>query len=270
MDLHLRDTVCLVTGSTAGIGLATARLLADEGAQVVTTGRHDDAPGVGEALHVAADLARAGEPERVVREAEQRLGRVDCLVNNVGVAFQRTFEEVTDEQWDELWQLNVMSYVRAIRAVLPGMKERGGGVIVNVSSTAGKRPSASMPRLLGDEVRGAVAVAADRRRLREGRDPLERGHAGADRHRRLARTTAGSPTSRRRAAGSRATRCSPRSAAAGRSGGWRSRRRSPPWSRSCARRARATSPAPRGAPTAEPCRSSSSATLSRCASSLEK
>lgn len=145
MDLLLRDTVCIVTGSTAGIGLATARLLADEGAQVVTTGRRDEAPGVGESLHIGADLARPGEPERVVREAEERLGRVDCLVNNVGIAFQRTFEEVTDEQWDELWQLNVMSYVRAIRAVLPGMRERGGGVIVNVSSTAGKRPSASMP-----------------------------------------------------------------------------------------------------------------------------
>jgi 3-oxoacyl-[acyl-carrier protein] reductase len=145
VDLLLRDTVCLVTGSTAGIGLATARLLAAEGAQVITTGRHDEAPAAGEVLHVAADLARAGEPERVVREAEQQFGRVDCLVNNVGVAFQRTFEEVTDAQWDELWQLNVMSYVRAIRAVLPGMRAHGAGVIVNVSSTAGKRPSASMP-----------------------------------------------------------------------------------------------------------------------------
>jgi NAD(P)-dependent dehydrogenase (short-subunit alcohol dehydrogenase family) len=52
---------------------------------------------------------------------------------------------VTDEQWDEVWQLNVMSYVRAVRAVVPGMKERGHGVIVNVSSTAGKRPSTGMP-----------------------------------------------------------------------------------------------------------------------------
>jgi NAD(P)-dependent dehydrogenase (short-subunit alcohol dehydrogenase family) len=144
VDLGLRDTVCVVTGSTGGIGLASARLLAAEGARVVTTGRAE-APGVGEALHVRADLARAGEPERLVREAEERLGRVDVLVNNVGIAYQRTFEEVTDEQWDELWQLNVMSYVRAIRAVLPAMKERGAGVIVNVSSTAGKRPSASMP-----------------------------------------------------------------------------------------------------------------------------
>jgi NAD(P)-dependent dehydrogenase (short-subunit alcohol dehydrogenase family) len=100
---------------------------------------------VGEALHVNADLAAAGEPERLIDETEARLGRVDVLVNNVGVAYQRTFEEVTDEQWDELWHLNVMSYVRAIRAVLPGMKERGAGAIVNVSSTAGKRPSASMP-----------------------------------------------------------------------------------------------------------------------------
>ena len=145
MDLGLRNTVCLVTGSTGGIGLETARLLAAEGARVVTSGRRDDAPGVGEALHVAADLATPGEPERLVRQAESQLGRVDCLVNNVGLAVQRSFEEVTDEEWDEVWQLNVMSYVRTIRAVVPGMKERQGGVIVNVSSTAGKRPSMSMP-----------------------------------------------------------------------------------------------------------------------------
>ena len=145
MDLGLSGSVCLVTGSTGGIGLESARLLAAEGATVVTSGRRSGAPGVGEALHVAADLGRAGEPERLVREVEAKLGRVDCLVNNVGLAVQRSFEEVTDEQWDELWQLNVMSYVRAIRAVLPGMKQRGAGVIVNVSSTAGKRPSTSMP-----------------------------------------------------------------------------------------------------------------------------
>jgi 3-oxoacyl-[acyl-carrier protein] reductase len=145
VDLGLQDTVCLLTGSTGGIGRESARMLAAEGATVVTTGRREEAPDVGEALHIAADLGRAGEPERLVREVEEKLGRVDCLVNNVGVAIQRSFEEVTDEQWDELWHLNVMSYVRTIRAVLPAMRARGGGVIVNVSSTAGKRPSASMP-----------------------------------------------------------------------------------------------------------------------------
>ena len=137
MDLGLRDTVCLVTGSTGGIGAAVADLLREEGAQVVTVGRSGG--------DVRADLSRAGEPERVVGETVARHGRVDVLVNNVGVAYQRTFEEVTDEQWDELWQLNVMSYVRTIRAVVPGMKERKTGVIVNVSSTAGKRPSTGMP-----------------------------------------------------------------------------------------------------------------------------
>jgi 3-oxoacyl-[acyl-carrier protein] reductase len=145
VDLGLRDSVCVVTGSTGGIGLETAKLLVAEGARVVTTGRSGEAPDVGEALHVTADLAAAGEPERLIDHTEAQLGRVDVLVNNVGVAYQRTFEEVTDAQWDELWQLNVMSYVRSIRAVLPGMKARGAGVIVNVSSTAGKRPSASMP-----------------------------------------------------------------------------------------------------------------------------
>jgi NAD(P)-dependent dehydrogenase (short-subunit alcohol dehydrogenase family) len=100
---------------------------------------------VGETLHVAASLADPGGADRLVLEVEQTLGRVDVLVNNVGVAYQRSFEEVTDEQWDELWRLNVMSYVRMIRAVLPRMKSQGTGVIVNVSSTAGKRPSASMP-----------------------------------------------------------------------------------------------------------------------------
>jgi len=128
-----------VTGSTGGIGLATAQLLVEEGARVVTCGR-SDAPGVGEAVHIKADLSRPGEPERVVAEA----GELDVLVNNVGYAEQRDFLELTDGEWDEAWQLNVMSYVRAIRAAVPGMRGRGG-VIVNVSSTAGKRPSTGMP-----------------------------------------------------------------------------------------------------------------------------
>jgi 3-oxoacyl-[acyl-carrier protein] reductase len=140
VDLGLRGRVCVVTGSTAGIGCETARLLAAEGARVVTSGR-SGAPGVGEERHVVCDLSWPGEPERLVREA----GSVDVLVNNVGTAFQRDLLDVTDEQWDDMWQLNVMSYVRAIRAAVPGMRERGRGVIVNVSSTAGKRPSGSMP-----------------------------------------------------------------------------------------------------------------------------
>jgi NAD(P)-dependent dehydrogenase (short-subunit alcohol dehydrogenase family) len=146
MDLGLRDRVCLVTGSTAGIGLETARLLAAEGAHVVVTGRD---PGrvdrarreTGAAAGVAADLTTAEGAERLLTDA----GPVECLVNNVGEAYQAAFEDVTDEQWDTMWQLNVMSYIRCIRAALPGMRAAGRGVIVNVSSTAGKRPSTGMP-----------------------------------------------------------------------------------------------------------------------------
>jgi 3-oxoacyl-[acyl-carrier protein] reductase len=140
MDLGLRDKTCVVTGGTGGIGMEAARLLAVEGARVVTSGRRG-APGVGEALHVQADLSDPGEPERLIAES----GPVDVLVNNAGAAYQRDFLDVTDRQWQEMWDVNVMSAVRAIRAAVPGMRERGGGAIVNVSSTAGKRPSTGMP-----------------------------------------------------------------------------------------------------------------------------
>jgi NAD(P)-dependent dehydrogenase (short-subunit alcohol dehydrogenase family) len=144
VDLGLEGRVCVVTGSTEGIGLETAKLLAGEGARVVTSGR-SNAPSVGETFHVTADLSGPGEPERVIRVAVDELGGLDCLVNNVGTARIAKFEEVLDEEWEAYWQLNVMSYVRATRAALPPLRERGGGSIVNVSSTAGKRPSTGMP-----------------------------------------------------------------------------------------------------------------------------
>ena len=143
MDLGLDGKRCLVTGSTAGIGLEVVRQLAAEGARVVSCGRRH-APGVGEEAHVVADLALAGEPERVVDETVERLGGLDVLVNNVGIARIARFDEVGDEEWDTYWQLNVMSYVRAIRSALPHLRD-GGGSIVNLSSSAGKRPSTSMP-----------------------------------------------------------------------------------------------------------------------------
>ena len=143
MDLGLEGKACLVTGSTGGIGLEVARQLVAEGAHVVTCGRRA-APAVGEKAHVMVDLSRADGSERAVAGAVAELGRLDVLVNNVGIARHARFEEVHDEEWDAYWQLNVMSYVRAIRAALPHLRE-GGGSIVNVSSTAGKRPSTGMP-----------------------------------------------------------------------------------------------------------------------------
>jgi NAD(P)-dependent dehydrogenase (short-subunit alcohol dehydrogenase family) len=143
VDLGLEGKRCLVTGSTGGIGLEVTRQLLAEGARVVTCGRRP-APEVGEAAHVIADLALPGAPESTVASTAETLGGLDILVNNVGLARIARFEDVLDDEWDVYWQLNVMSYVRATRAALPHLLERGGA-IVNVSSTAGKRPSTGMP-----------------------------------------------------------------------------------------------------------------------------
>jgi 3-oxoacyl-[acyl-carrier protein] reductase len=142
MELDLGDKVCVVTGSTGGIGLAAAQQLREEGATVVTSGRRNE--GIGD-LHVAADLTLPGAAEELIAAAAAAFGRVDCLVNNVGGTDIRRFEELTDDDWQASFDLNLMSAVRSTRAALVGMKKQRSGSIVNVSSTAAKRPSAGMP-----------------------------------------------------------------------------------------------------------------------------
>ena len=150
MDLGLKDSVCIVTGSSSGIGFETARMLAEEGARVVVCGRDEKRTEkarerAGAMLGVALDFSDPAAPSELIRRTEKEFGRVDALVNNVGVAYQIAFDALTEEHWSSIWNLNVMSYVRTIQAVLPGMRARRQGVIVNVSSTAGKRPSTGMP-----------------------------------------------------------------------------------------------------------------------------
>jgi NAD(P)-dependent dehydrogenase (short-subunit alcohol dehydrogenase family) len=140
VDLGLAGKVCLVTGSTAGIGLEVARRLAHEGAHVVTTGRREQGPGE---LHVAADLTERGAADRLVAAAVERFGRLDGLVNNTGGTDIRKLAELTDDDWQRSFELNLMTAVRTTRAALPHMPR--GGAIVNVSSTAAKRPSSGMP-----------------------------------------------------------------------------------------------------------------------------
>ncbi len=216
MDLGLADSVCLVTGSTGGIGLETAKLLRAEGAT-----RRDDRT---RAAATSGPTSRSrASPSASSRETIERHGRLDVLVNNVGYSEIRKLEDVTDDDWQASFEINLLSAVRATRAALPGMRERGAGTIVNVSSTAAKRPSTGHAGLLRHEGGAALLLAARRRPLREGRDPLQRRHARADGDARRGSARAASPTSR-----ASATRYSRRSPPAGRSAGSRSPRRSPP------------------------------------------
>ena len=141
MDLGLTGKRAVVTGASRGIGLATARALAAEGA-LVTAGARSRGPEVDGVTGVEVDLARAGGPVRLVEAA----GGVDVLVNNVGGGMPRTAPlDATDADWIATLELNLLSAVRACRAAIPQMLERGGGAIVSVSSLNGYLPSPEAP-----------------------------------------------------------------------------------------------------------------------------
>ena len=146
MDLGLEQLRVLVTGGSAGIGLATTELLAADGARVAIASRHpDEQAGRLGVTGIAADLSTADGCRSAVDGAAEALGGLDVLVNNVGTARIGTFEDADDAIWQNAWDTNVMSYVRCIRAALPHLRESDHAAIVNVASTAGKRPSGGMP-----------------------------------------------------------------------------------------------------------------------------
>jgi 3-oxoacyl-[acyl-carrier protein] reductase len=136
MDLGLTGRACVVTGASRGIGLATARALAQEGAHVLGVAR-------GEVDGLSIDITEAGAAERVVEECVSRFGSIDVLVNNAGTSRVRDLEELTDAEWQEQLDLHVMAPMRLMRVAAPRMAERGWGRIVNVCSSSGKRPSLS-------------------------------------------------------------------------------------------------------------------------------
>jgi 3-oxoacyl-[acyl-carrier protein] reductase len=157
MDLGLAGKACVVTGASRGIGRETARLLCAEGANVVLVARAqkglDDAAAKCEqasqhgarALPLVLDVTDRDAGDRMVGAAGESFGRADVLVNNAGAAKWRDLDDVPDEDWQAAWDLNVMAPLRAMRAVVPEMRRQRWGRIVNVSSTAGKRPSKNMP-----------------------------------------------------------------------------------------------------------------------------
>lgn len=156
MNLGLAGRACVVTGASRGIGRDVAERLCAEGAKVLMVARGADdldeaaenagaGAGAGEASGLAIDVTAPGAAERIVAEATERFGQLDVVVNNAGQAKWRKLDDVPDEDWQAAWELNVMAPMRLMRAAIPGMAERGWGRIVNVSSTAGKRPSGHMP-----------------------------------------------------------------------------------------------------------------------------
>src|SRR5947209_4649694 len=135
----------LVTGSTSGIGLAMARALAKEGANVVLNGFGD----AGEiektrsniesefkvtALYDAADMSKPDDIVRMVKSAEQRLGAIDVIVNNAGIQYVSPIEDFPPEKWDAIIAINLSSAFHTIRAAVPGMKARKWGRIINTAS----------------------------------------------------------------------------------------------------------------------------------------
>jgi 3-oxoacyl-[acyl-carrier protein] reductase len=147
MDLGIAGRACVVTGASRGIGLATARVLAAEGARVLLVARGEDALAEaagsvgGDAAALAADVTDPRAADRIVAECEHRFGAADVVVNNAGTSRARALDELTDDEWDAQWALHVMASMRLMRAAAPRMAERGWGRVVNVGSSSGKRPS---------------------------------------------------------------------------------------------------------------------------------
>jgi 3-oxoacyl-[acyl-carrier protein] reductase len=157
VELGLEDKVAVVTGSSKGIGKAIAVELAREGCRVMLAARggkdlEDAAEDVrrtgvaGGVAAVAADVTKADEVERLIDETVARFGTVDILVNNAGGTGRRSaFHELSDEEWFEILDLNLISAVRLTRAVLPHMRRQRWGRIINVASESGTQPSALKP-----------------------------------------------------------------------------------------------------------------------------
>jgi NAD(P)-dependent dehydrogenase (short-subunit alcohol dehydrogenase family) len=145
LDLFRLDgKVAVVTGASSGLGVAFAQALAEAGADIVVVGRHQDRneQAAGEIAEstgrrttaVAGDVAQRGEPKRIVAEALESHERIDVLVNNAGICYHRPSLEVPDEEFDEVFEVNVAGLWAMSRAVAPQMIEAGGGSIVNIGS----------------------------------------------------------------------------------------------------------------------------------------
>ena len=174
----LTGRVALVTGGSKGLGKAMARGFAEAGADVVIASRHEDelkaaAEAIGAGLSsqvawVVADLARRAEAERLARDAEQPFGRVDILLNNAGSNTPQPIDQIRDEDWDRLIELNLGAGMALSRALVPSMRERRWGRIIHIgsimglASTAGRNVySATKSALMGLTRASAIDLGPD-------------------------------------------------------------------------------------------------------------
>jgi 3-oxoacyl-[acyl-carrier protein] reductase len=146
MDLGVKGRCAVVTGASRGIGLATTRELCAEGARVLMVARHEEnleeaARGLKNGDWLAIDVTKAEAAEQIAACAREQLGGLDIVVNNAGTSAARPLDEITDEEWQEQWDLHVMAPMRLMREAAPAMADSGWGRIVNVTSSSGKRPS---------------------------------------------------------------------------------------------------------------------------------
>ena len=164
MDLGLNGKIALVAASSKGLGLAVATALAREGARIVMCARDREALEAAadricdttgaDVYTVAADLALPDGPRRVAQAARDEAGGIDILVTNTGGPPVGTFDELSEEQWQQAFDSVLMSANRLIREALPAMKRRGGGRIINIASIAVKEPIPGL--MLSNALRAAV------------------------------------------------------------------------------------------------------------------
>ncbi|MED5408800.1 MAG: glucose 1-dehydrogenase [Pseudomonadota bacterium] len=148
--MRLKDKVAVVTGAASGFGAGTAELFAAQGAGVVVADISDEAGEAvvesintsgGRAVYVHADVTSRGDAKRMIQSAKDLGGGLDILVNNAGYSHRnKQFSDVTDEEFDKVYDVNVKAVFIAIQEALPVLRERGGGCIINTSSTAALRP----------------------------------------------------------------------------------------------------------------------------------